>query len=482
MSRDFGVFSNWFIDEESLQFVLGKRKSSRIGQSSRKREAQVFDCTEVAKEIDRDAEMIQNVTSLTKLLQEPHIRRQASVQLNKMNIIKNRKDNAAQYEIKIKENRLEKYINILENLNDQLRVDPALCQKLIEMSVKNREMSVKVFEENEYTHTLNYMSDRYKKMLLCKQQPLQNRLIAYEFLMEELGRWKINLSRLKMTDVQEVSEIHSNVAPLKKELLHIRQYVKFKEICKEHEQEMQNVDLNAFGTKDHSSNMGKTKRDTKKIAYQVGEKERKLMMKAGKWVLNDIVEVVQNSKSTGKPITCPNDPLQELHIDKFFIDQEVREEDADRLIQKNESVKKEVENTSRQKFNTQTKEFVSREYVIMVKENLDMYRQKKERLEELKRKRDIMAEQSRIKSNELMSKVAEKISKYQDPITDRDSKNGEAVASEYGTDATTQDDRINSYSFPMTSDEIERVSLITNKVKTETQQKLKNSKELIFAA
>jgi hypothetical protein len=104
--------------------------------------------------------------------------------------------------------------------------------------MQNSEMSIKVFEETEYTITLYYMEDRYKRMMLWKQQPLQNKLKAFEFVMSEIYRWRNKTNIFKLSITQEIQPVHKNMTVLKKELLSIRRFQKLKDVAKERRDEL----------------------------------------------------------------------------------------------------------------------------------------------------------------------------------------------------------------------------------------------------
>jgi hypothetical protein len=463
------------------QFMsTGRMQNKRFGRMKQNRNSQVFHCDEVVKELESEAESRNNRQSLSSLCQEPFIMRQAAVQIQKMNIIKSRKDNAAIYELKIKQKRYDKLCEVLRNLNEKLKEDPELIRKLIELKQKNLEMEANVLEQTEYTNTLDYMSDRYKQMMLCKQQPLQNRLIAYEFLMDEYVRWKNNLDRLRKTETEEIPQIHFDSQPLKDEYMKIKQYEKFKEAWKMEEEEKKRQELTSpFSLKENNHHAEKTKNDIKKTIHNPNDRELQLVREYGKSMVKDAVDVVHNSQFD-KP-SCPYDPLKGLHIDRFFIDEEVRNSDTDALKRKNNLLKKSTDLTWRSQPSISSKEFVSREYIIMIKETMDALRSRKEHLANLKNKRDLLSQQFHTKNSEMTTKVTERIFQRNDRLS-RDSRHTEAVNSDLGTDATHTSDQYNAYLIPMMTDEVERMLLSTKRDRNHFKMKLFKAQELVIAA
>ena len=200
-----------------------------------------FLAKEVEKEVNEEALKVVKSESLSKWLQDPHIRRQASMQIQRMNIVCNKKDNEALYTLKIKEKQLEKLLDILRNLKERSKEDPETKAKLATLTIQSEEMADKVFEETEYTNTLNYMADRYKKTILSKQQPMQNKLKAFEFIMNELYRWRNQVNRLKQSVTKEIQPVHKDMEPVKKELLSLRKFQKLKEAAKERQEHQENA-------------------------------------------------------------------------------------------------------------------------------------------------------------------------------------------------------------------------------------------------
>lgn len=468
------------------QFMNTVRKQNkRFGTLKQNRNSQVFHWDEVVKEMKAEAERLNGSESLSSLCQEPFITRQAFVQIHKMNIIKSRKDNAALYEYKIKQKRYEKLCEVLRNLEEKLKEDPELKRQLIMLKQKNLEMEAKVFEQTEYTNTLDYMSDRYKQMMLWKQQPLQNRLIAYEFLMEEYVRWKNNLNRLRETQTEEIPQIHLDTQPLKEEYMRIKQYEIFKNDWKlEIEEEKRQESISPTIHKEHSTKPSEAKKVNEEEAKKIEEKEEKIekwVSEYGKSMLKDAVDVYERTKQNVDFHGCPYDPLKDLHIDKFFIDEEVQNSDAEALRQKNSLLRKDTDMSWRTQPSINAKEFVSREYIIMVKETMDTLRSRKEYLMSLKKKRDLLSQQYHTKNSEMTQKVTERIFQRKDQLS-RDSRHTEAMNSDLGTDATHTSDLYNAYSIPMMTDEVERMLLDTKRQRNHYKMKLFKAQELVIAA
>lgn len=66
-----------------------------------------FKGREMYEELKNEAKKVEDSHSLSKWLRDPNIRRQASVQIEKMNIFINKKDNTAMYQLHLKEKQYE---------------------------------------------------------------------------------------------------------------------------------------------------------------------------------------------------------------------------------------------------------------------------------------------------------------------------------------------------------------------------------------
>lgn len=104
-------------------------------------------------------------------------------------------------------------------------------------------------------------------------------------------------------------------------------------------------------------------------------------------------------------------------------------------------------------------------------------------MKDLIAKRNYLEEQRKNKRSEMTNKVTEKIFQRRDKFQDSEPKFLDpSGGSEYGTDVTTQDERLNSYIIPTMNDEVERISLIMKREREETKKKLLKAKELVIAA
>lgn len=330
------------------------------------------------------------------------------------------------------------------------------------------------------------MADRFKQMMISKQQPMQHKLKAYEFLMEEIYRWRNELNRYKQSNTSEVVPVYKDMSGIKQELLKIKQFQKLKEECKMREDAKLHGDLES--PLETTSNLMKSKKEHRRIMYDKDDYDHDMHMRTGREMMNDIMEAVTQSRRNHEDAQCPYDPLRELRADEFFVDEQIMEEDIEKLKQKN-SYQKKSTNLSSTSTNptTQDKQFVSREYVIMVKETLDLYKRKKAQLEHLKQTRNMLEEQACLRNGQLASKVTQYIIKHKDKIFDKDTQiNDKFMSSDDGTDVTN-DERIEAYTsikntIPTMNDEIERVLLIAKREKEEARIKLLKSKDLVISA
>jgi hypothetical protein len=84
----------------------------------------------VARAVDRavskKADKISDSKDLSQWLQDPLIRREASMQIQKMSISYNRKDNVASYQVILKEKQLEKMTRIYELFKEKMKQDPLM--------------------------------------------------------------------------------------------------------------------------------------------------------------------------------------------------------------------------------------------------------------------------------------------------------------------------------------------------------------------
>lgn len=440
-----------------------------------------FDGREMYNELKREAKKVEDSHSLSKWLRDPNVRRQASMQIEKMNIFINKKDNEAMYQLQVKQKQYENLCDVLKGLNEQLKLDPEMLGKLVSLNQQNIEMEDKVFEETEYTNTLNLMADRYKQMMLCKQQPMQHKLKAYEYLWQENNHWKNELNRFKQSITTEIKPSEKDVESIRKQYLYPMIFEKLKKECKHREDMKLEQDINS--PLNETSPHLRLKKESRRSLLDKVRYDNSLHKRAGKEMLSDIVEAVATSKENHEPVRWPYDPFNEVRIDQFFIDEEVRNEDAKNLMQKNSFFRKGT-NTSVSTQNTvNPKQVASREYILMVKETIDMYKQKKQYLQDLIARRNYLEEQSKNKRSEMANKVTEKIFQRRGKFQDKEYKMLDpSGGSEYGTDVTTQDERPSSYIIPTMNDEVERISLIMKREKEETKKKLLKAKELVIAA
>ena len=108
-------------------------------------------------------------------------------------------------------------------------------------------------------------------------------------------------------------------------------------------------------------------------------------------------------------------------------------------------------------------------------------------MQQLKIKRDYAYEKFKMKESEMSNKVTtkivnKKITERRDNIDLDVIKYTDQYGSEYGTDATTQDDKIHAKIIPTMNDEVERILLNTKREREETKIKLLKAKELVFSA
>lgn len=245
------------------------------------------------------------------------------------------------------------------------------------MSLKqqNLEMEEKVFEETEYTHTLNLMTDRYQQMMLSKQQPLQHRLKAYEYLWQENNHWKNELNRFKLSLTTEIKPSEKDTEGIRKQFLYPMIFDRLKKECMHREQMKLEQDANS-PLNDTSPNLRLKTKESKKMLLDKVKYDNSIHRRAGNEMLNEILEAVATSKENHGSVVCPYDPFNEVRVEQFFVDEEVRNEDAQNLKQKNSYLRKGTNTSVSTHVTTNTKQFATREYVLMVKETIDTYKQK----------------------------------------------------------------------------------------------------------
>lgn len=220
----------------------------------------------------------------------------------------------------------------------------------------------------------------------------------------------------------------------------------------------------------------KPKKDKRKSYFDNPDFDGTLHKRANLKMLSDIIEAHNASEKNKDAVSCPYDPFKELRADQFFIDEKVRDEDAESLSQKNQLLRKGTNLTSTSAEGVNPKLIATREYVIMIKETLDMYKSKKQYLEELKMKRTQIEDNMRDKYSEMSNKVTEKIFQH------RALANDQVLGSNYETDATTEADKNSAVIIPTLNDEVERVQLITKRGRDEAKNKLLKAKELVISA
>lgn len=245
---------------------------------------------------------------------------------------------------------------------------------------------------------------------------------------------------------------------------------------------------------DHNQNEINRRRETKKerereMLYRerIRQKYLDLLKKTNSSILKDLVRVTADQSEYDEEPVMTFDPSKECRIDKFFSDEQIQNEDAERLIQENQDLKQQLEDSQDPEYEKKAKLYSTRQYLIMIKETIDEYKRKKEYLKELKRSRDYFEQQYNSRENEMSKKVTSKIMNKRMLKNDTDPSSvaitlRDTHGSEFGTDATSQDEWQHARIIPKMNDEVEKILLDTMKEKNQVQAKLTKAKDLVFSA
>lgn len=419
---------------------------------------------------------------IMKWLKNPKIRRLVSEEFQRSGQLK--KSNLFHHQIQQRKKILFKLKDTQKNLKNQLKTDPSLKLKMISLNVHNGEMKDKLFEEFEYTRTLNYMISRQNLILQFKSQKYQSINVEMRFLNIRIisqATPEINENLSTPLAIAQVIPDKKFMKPMKKELMTLRIFKKIKETAKnlveeeeKNEREKQKIRASNMS---HEKNQHKLKaiRDYQKMTYYMDNYDGKFHQKSNIDMLNDIIE---NSNQKDECKVCPYDPMKELTSENFFLNEEEREGDTQKIAEINQKINKDslVSNNGHQKLGV--KEYASREYIIMVKETFDEQKRKKEYLETLKKKLIDSEQKMKNKKSNVYNKIMCRLYKKKKLLNNIKSTVPDAGA-DSNSEVTTQ---VDGMSIPTLNDEVERVLLITNRERDEWKYKLLQSKSLIISS
>lgn len=365
---------------------------------------------------------------------------------------------------------------------------------MVKYTKANNEMKEKIFEETEYTNTLNYMINREKKILEFKHKDMEAKLHEFSYLVEQNRRAEYDLNQYKLCPAKELDKYNpfkQAVIDSREQLFKLRMAKKMQEVYlalanKDH-------DGVSAAMHDHNQNEINRKKDLRSKnerekefhhREETREKYLELLKKTNASILKDLVKVTADRDEFGDSQVQTFDVSKECRIDEFFSNEEVFQEDAEVMRRKNEKLKKIMNDSQDSSYEKNLKLYTTREYLLMIKETMDIYQDKKQFLEQLKVQRDHIAERKRMKESEMSKKVTNKIIKKKMCENDPDYDFGtepdrEIHGSEYATDVTSQEDRINAHMIPTMNDEVERILLHFKRKRDEIKNKLLKSKELV---
>ena len=134
-----------------------------------------------------------------------------------------------------------------------------------------------------------------------------------------------------------------------------------------------------------------------------------LLITTNSSISNDLVLATTDRYNLSRKPILTFYASKECRIEKFFTNDDFKNEDYDKLRRYNEYLNEEVENSHNPEFEKKTKLYSTRRYLIMTEEVIDEYNEKKLCLQRLRLKINDLFEKLKTRESEMSKKETTKI-------------------------------------------------------------------------